>query len=78
VLHYYFGIRPVLHSKRCTECGHCLSACPVDAIDIRERQIVAKRCMPVRCLACIPACPENAISVHGRNVDPGLIETQNR
>ena len=75
VLHYYFGIRPILHSKRCNECGHCLSACPVDAIHIHERRIDARRCMSVRCLACIPACPENAISVRGRDVDPSMIQT---
>lgn len=49
VLHYYFGIRPVLYSKRCNQCGHCLSACPVNAILIQERRIDAGRCMPVRC-----------------------------
>jgi len=75
VLHYYFGIRPVLHSKRCNQCGHCLSVCPVNAIHIYERRIDARCCMPVRCLECIPACPENAISVRGRNVDPSMIKT---
>lgn len=75
VLHYYFGIRPVLYSKRCNQCGHCLSVCPVDAILIHERRIDARLCMPVRCLECIPACPENAISVRGRNVDPSMIKT---
>ena len=69
VLHYYFGIRPVLHPKWCNQCGKCLPICPVDAIDLKKQKISAKRCMPVRCLECIDACPENAIGVRGRNVD---------
>lgn len=72
VLHYYFGIRPVLDKKQCNECGDCLPVCPVDAIFIHERRIDAKRCMPVRCLKCVSACPEKAISIRGRNVDPSM------
>jgi uncharacterized protein (DUF362 family)/ferredoxin len=76
VLHYYFGIRPVLDTKRCNDCGLCLPVCPVDAINIPKRSINAKRCMPVRCLECVTACPEDAISVRGRNVDPSMIKTK--
>ncbi len=72
VLHYYFGIRPVLDKKKCNRCGDCLPVCPVDAIFIDERRIDAKRCMPVRCLECVSACPEKAISIRGRNVDPSM------
>ena len=72
VLHYYFGIRPVLDKKKCNRCGDCLPVCPVDAIFIDERRIDAKRCMPVRCLECVSACPEKAISIRGWNVDPSM------
>jgi uncharacterized protein (DUF362 family)/NAD-dependent dihydropyrimidine dehydrogenase PreA subunit len=74
ILHYYFGIRPILNKNRCNECGQCLPVCPVNAIRIHDRRIIARRCMPVRCLACIPACPENAISIRGRNVEPSMIK----
>jgi uncharacterized protein (DUF362 family)/ferredoxin len=76
VLHYYFGIRPVLDTKKCNDCGLCLPVCPVEAINIPERSINAKRCMPVRCLECVTACPEDAISVRGRNVDPSMIKAK--
>lgn len=76
ILHYYFGIRPVLDSHRCNGCGDCLPACPVDAIFIHARRIDARRCMPVRCLECVSACPEDAISVRGRNVDPSMIKSK--
>jgi len=76
VLHYYFGIRPVLDKKRCNDCGLCLPVCPVNAINIPKRSINAKRCMPVRCLECVTACPEDAISVRGRNVDPSMIKAK--
>lgn len=65
-IHFYFGIRPKLDSDKCTECGMCLSACPVQAIRISQRRIVASLCMPVRCLRCIQACPESAINIRGR------------
>jgi len=74
LLHYYFGIRPVLKPDRCNACGDCLPACPVNAIFIDSRRIDAKRCMPVRCLECVYVCPQNAISVRGRNVDPNMIK----
>jgi uncharacterized protein (DUF362 family)/NAD-dependent dihydropyrimidine dehydrogenase PreA subunit len=70
--HYYFGIRPEIDVRRCTACGDCLPACPVDAIEMPERVINAQRCMQVRCLQCIPRCPENALSIKGRDVDPTL------
>lgn len=78
VLHYYLGIRPVFQPRRCNDCGKCLPICPVDAIDIANHRILAKRCMPVRCLECIPVCPENAISVRGRSIDPSITERLNR
>ncbi len=68
-MHFYFGIRPHLDRRRCTDCGDCVPICPVNAIKIPERRIVADLCMSVRCMRCIPVCPESAISTKGRNVE---------
>ena len=67
LMHFYFGIRPFLDRKKCTDCGDCVPICPVDAIKIPERRIVANLCMPVRCMKCIPVCPESAIRLKGRD-----------
>ncbi len=73
-IHYYLGIRPFIKKSICDDCGQCVEVCPVSAIQLPERRICAKRCMPVRCLKCIPACPKNAIVVRGRDVDPTLAQ----
>lgn len=68
LMHFYFGIRPHLDKRKCTDCGDCVTICPVNAIKIPHRSIDADLCTPVRCMKCIPACPENAISAKGRNI----------
>lgn len=71
-LHYHFGLRPELDSKRCTGCGDCVSVCPVNAISLPDKRINQKLCMQVRCLKCVDICPESAISIRGREVAEGL------
>jgi uncharacterized protein (DUF362 family)/ferredoxin len=67
--HYYLGIRPVIDKKLCNKCGKCLEVCPVDAIDIENKEIRSERCMYVRCLKCKKACPLNAIKFKGMRSD---------
>ncbi|MFX0200664.1 MAG: DUF362 domain-containing protein, partial [Candidatus Hodarchaeota archaeon] len=63
--HFYFGIRPKLDPRKCTDCGDCLAVCPQNAIQLSHRRIVASLCEPVRCLKCFQVCKKSAISVHG-------------
>lgn len=74
-MHFHFGIRPYLQKARCNDCGECVKICPVDAIRIPERLIVAERCMLVRCLRCVSVCPESAIDVKGLEVTDSLKQT---
>lgn len=64
-VHYYLGVRPALDPRRCDGCGACLAACPLDAIDLPRRHIVAGRCMRLRCLRCHDVCPRQAIVLRG-------------
>ena len=46
-------------SDKCSNCGACAEACPVDAIDLENYSLIDKeKC--ILCCACIKICPENA------------------
>ncbi len=63
------GRRPVIDSGRCTRCGTCVEACPVDpkALDWhdgnRKRPPSYKYSRCIRCFCCQEICPEGAIEV---------------
>jgi uncharacterized protein (DUF362 family)/ferredoxin len=71
-MHFHLGIHPRLDAAKCTACGLCNDVCPVSAVDMKEKRIIASLCMRVRCLKCVGACPEAAITVRGRRVDEGV------
>jgi len=54
------------NEKRCTDCGACLSVCPVGAfeVDMVTRKVTFhdKKC--VACALCIKACPPRAMELH--------------
>lgn len=51
--------------ERCTDCGMCLSICPVDAFEIDriswKISFNASRC--IACGMCVDACPPQAIKI---------------
>ncbi|MCK5785047.1 MAG: DUF362 domain-containing protein [Candidatus Sabulitectum sp.] len=60
---------PVSNDK-CTGCGICKRACPVDAIEIRNGRARMKKGTCIMCLCCHELCPENAVELKlpfGRN-----------
>ena len=47
---------------KCTACGSCVEACPVDAIKVEEKAIIdEENC--IDCGTCVDECPEEAISL---------------
>ena len=47
---------------KCTGCGECVSACPLDAIVVaNDKAIVDDSC--AECGECIDACPAQAIEL---------------
>ena len=47
--------------NNCTQCGHCASVCPTQAIDY-SNFLVPQPENCIRCVRCIDDCPENARS----------------
>lgn len=49
------------HGDRCTRCGNCSRACPMEIREIEEekgtKNLVTQDC--ILCLRCVEACPEN-------------------
>lgn len=47
--------------ERCTGCGVCVEACPVEAIGLRNGVAHVDEELCTGCEACIAACPDDAI-----------------
>lgn len=66
ILARFSPVRVGFIKDRCTECGDCLRACPVEEVLMPSlvqgtRQVVAGDC--TRCLACIDSCPTKALKI---------------
>lgn len=70
------AFRVHVNVKRCTGCGNCVRACPVNALEIhtpdryvQERQSVCvdfHSGLCAGCGVCILACPRDAITLTGQ------------
>jgi NAD-dependent dihydropyrimidine dehydrogenase PreA subunit len=48
--------------NKCTGCGNCKDACPMEAISIKNgKAVIGDTC--AECAACISACPNNALAL---------------
>ena len=52
----------IVDQEKCTGCGTCVEACPVEAIQVENDKAVVDAEACVDCGACIEECPEKAIS----------------
>ena len=48
--------------EKCTGCGGCLEACPVEAISMVEGKAVIDADTCLSCDVCVESCPQGAIS----------------
>jgi ferredoxin len=56
----------VRNEERCTNCGACITVCPVGAfrVEPKTRIIYFDDAKCIACGACIPACPPRAMETH--------------
>lgn len=57
---------PEFNASLCTYCGHCVTICPVRALNM-EIQTDAARC--IRCMRCVAICPHGARFIPQERVD---------
>ncbi|HIC91805.1 MAG TPA: 4Fe-4S dicluster domain-containing protein [Syntrophaceae bacterium] len=59
----------IIDKEKCTTCGACVEACPVEAISLNDvAHINGDKC--IECGTCISVCPNRAITLEGRFVFP--------
>lgn len=47
----------------CTGCDACVAVCPVDALEMRSRDLIFKPATCVACAECVRVCPEDVLSL---------------
>ena len=53
----------VVDKEKCTGCGACIDACPLDAIEMDGDVAVVNEDTCGDCGACVDVCPVEAISM---------------
>ncbi|KYK21458.1 ferredoxin [Thermoplasmatales archaeon SG8-52-2] len=53
----------VVDKEKCTGCGSCVEACPVDAIKVENDKAIIDNDECIDCGTCVDECPEGAISL---------------
>lgn len=56
--------KPVFDPQRCIRCGDCVSACPPDALTMKETVPEVDLSLCIRCFCCQELCPQQAVSIH--------------
>jgi NAD-dependent dihydropyrimidine dehydrogenase PreA subunit len=51
-----------IDEEKCTACGSCVDACPVEALKIdKKAKVDTENC--IDCGTCVDECPEEAITL---------------
>ncbi len=53
----------IIDKEKCTGCGECVEACPLDAIELQDGLAVVDEDTCSDCGACVDVCPVEAIAV---------------
>ena len=51
-----------IDEEKCTGCGTCVEACPVEALKVNDKAKVDEDAC-IDCGTCVDECPEEAISL---------------
>ncbi len=62
-LQQHSDISPIVYEQKCTGCGECVRACPVEAISIKNNKSFINGLKCIGCATCIAVCPYTAIDV---------------
>ena len=54
----------IVDKEKCSGCGECIEACPLDAIAMQDSVAVVDETTCGDCGACIDVCPTESISVN--------------
>ena len=57
----FIWVRPRTDPGKCTRCGVCVRACPVQAIRMEEDGPVTNYRLCISCMCCNESCPEKAV-----------------
>ena len=50
-------------TEKCTGCGDCVEACPLDAISLQDEVAVVDEDTCTECWLCAEECPNDAIAL---------------
>ena len=52
-----------VNKEKCTGCGLCVDACPMDAIKLENDEAKVDEDICPECGVCVEECPNDAISI---------------
>jgi ferredoxin len=61
-----------LQRELCTLCGDCVTACPVEAVELADGPVFKDNC--IACYNCLRACPEQALQADFTKMAAGLAQ----
>jgi len=55
----------IVDVQKCTGCGDCVEACPLEAISLKDDKAVIDEDNCTECGLCVDECPNDAIGLPG-------------
>jgi len=55
----------IIDEQLCDYCGTCVAVCPVDCIELKEKEIAIDMDLCSLCMNCVHACPLHIIHSAG-------------
>ena len=60
--------------EKCSLKKDCIEVCPVEALDVKDEELVIDEQLCLGCGLCVPACPENALNLTPRRDPPKVFK----